>query len=336
MTERQHRRTPQGAISRRRALASIFAACAALPFSPTAMAQAWPTKTLRIIVPFAPGGPADGSARVLAEAMAPALGQLIIVENKTGAGGAIGVTAAAQSNDGHTLLMGSTSMVVTPHLIPNVQYNVTRDFEPIGMVSAQPLVLVVPASSPLRSVKDVIAAAKASPGKLTAGNSGNGTLAHLTAELFSKQTDVSLTSVPYRGESALMPDLLSGNVDMGFINLPVTIPQVRAGKLRALAVTAAQPLTELPGVQTFKALGISEMEVEGWAALLATRGVPPEGRARLETALSKALATDEVRKRFAEFGVTPVVKDHANTAAYLKSEGERWGQVVRSRGIKAE
>ena len=343
MNDRSTRTAAQRA-ARRRILACIVAAGAVLPFSGVAQAQAtstssgqaWPSKTVRIIVPFAPGGPADGSARVLAEAMGPLLGQSFIVENKTGAGGVIGVSAAAQANDGHTLLMGSTSMVVAPSMLAKPPYDVARDFDPVGMVSAQPLVLVVPASSPLHGAKDLVAAAKAKPGRLTAGNSGNGTLAHLTAELFSKQADVTFSHIPYRGESALMPDLLSGNVDMGFINLPVTLPQLRAGKLRALAVTSSQPLPELPGVPTFKSLGWTDMEVQGWAALLASHGIPPDGLQRLEAALKKALETEQVRKRFAEFGVTPVIADHAQLASYLKSEGERWGQIVRSRGIKAD
>jgi tripartite-type tricarboxylate transporter receptor subunit TctC len=208
-------------------------------------ADAWPSKTVRIIVPFAPGGGADGSARVLAEVLAPQLGQSVIVDNKPGAGSAIGVMAAAQARDGHTLLMGSNSMVINPSLNPKLGYDVARDFDAIGMVSEQPLVLVVPAASPAKSVADLIAQAKAQPGQLSAGNSGTGTLAHLTAELFSLQTSTSLVSVPYKGESALMPDLISGLVSMGFLNLPSVIVHIRSGRLRALAVSSAQPSPDL-------------------------------------------------------------------------------------------
>ncbi|MBL8382119.1 MAG: tripartite tricarboxylate transporter substrate binding protein [Burkholderiales bacterium] len=318
---------------RRAVLVAALAGAGSVPGSLHA-SDAWPARPVRIIVPFAPGGPADGSARVLAEAMAPALGQNIVVENRPGAGGMIGITAAAQAKDAHTLLMGSTSMVVTPALNPNVTYDVFRDFDPIGMVSAQPLVLVVSAAAPHRAVADLIAEARANPGRLSFGNSGNGTLAHLTAELFAMQAGVTITSVPYKGESALLPDLIAGTVGAGFINLPSVLPQARAGKLRAIAVSTAQPIAELPGVPAFKSAGIANLEVQGWAALLAARGIPAEALARLEGLLATALASEAVKKRFADFGVTPVTSTRAGLTDYLKSEAARWGDVVRSRGIK--
>ena len=300
-------------------------------------AEAWPTKTVRIIVPFAPGGGADSSARVLAEILAPQLGQSVIVDNKPGAGSAIGVTAAAQSKDGHTLLMGSNSMVINPILNPTISYDVARDFDAIGMVSAQPLVLVVPASSNIQTVSDLISQAKAKPAQLSAGNSGNGTLAHLTSVLFELQTGVDLISVPYKGESALMPDLMSGLVSLGFLNLPSVIAHIRSGRLRALAVSAPQAVAELPGVPTFRSLSLPELEVQGWAALLTAKGtVPAEGLAKLEMLLGRALQSDEVKKRFAALSVAPVVATRDATTAYLRQEGARWQQVIKSRGIKAD
>lgn len=323
-------------MNKREFLTAFPAALLALRSHSAAAADAWPARTVRIIVPFPPGGPADGSARVLAEAMAPQLGKPVIVENRPGGGGVVGITAAAQSKDGHTLLMGSTSMVITPSLVPNLSYDVTRDFDPIGMVSAQPLILVVPASSPLRSVDDLVQAAKARPGALTAANSGNGTLSHLTTELFSIRTGVSITSVPYRGESALMPDLLSGTVSLGFLNLPITLPLVRDGRLRALAVLTREPAPEVPGVPTILSLGIEGLEAQGWAALLAVKGVPEQGLARLESLLNQALGSAMVKQRFAKFGVAPVISGRTKLREYLQSEAERWGGVVRTRGIKAE
>jgi tripartite-type tricarboxylate transporter receptor subunit TctC len=323
---------------RRRLLLAVLAGGATSAFGATAFAaDAWPAKTVRIIVPFAPGGGADSSARVLAEIFAQQLGQSVIVENRPGAGSAIGVTAAAQSKDGHTLLMGSNSMVINTVLNPAIGYDVARDFDAVGMVSAQPLVLVVPAASPAQNVADLIAQAKAKPGTLSAGNSGNGTLAHLTAELFSLRTSTTLVAVPYKGESALMPDLLSGLVGCGFLNLPSVIAHIRAGRLRALAVSSPQPHADLPGVATFRALGYPELEVQGWAALLAPKGtIPPEGLARLEGLLAKALGSDTVQKRFAALSVAPVVSGSDATDKYLKAEAARWQQVVKTRGIKAE
>jgi len=330
--------SPAGAACTRRAvLAAALATTAGLAARPAAATEAWPAKTVRIIVPFAPGGAADSSARVLAELLAPQLGQAVIVENKPGAGSAIGVTAAAQSRDGHTLLMGSNSMVINPILNPALSYDVARDFDAVGMVSSQPLVLVVPAASKMHKLADLVAEAKGKPGQLTAGNSGNGTLAHLTSVLFELQTGVDFTSVPYRGESALMPDLLGGLVSLGFLNLPSVLPHLRSGRLRALAVSAPQPLAELPGVPTFRSAGLPALEVQGWAALLAPKGtIPPEGLARLEALLGKALASDTVKNRFAAQAVAPFPLAREATAAHLRQEGARWQQVIRTRGIKVD
>lgn len=328
-------------ISRRDLLSTLLLAAtgtlaAALERNASA-ADPWPSKAVRIIVPFAPGGGADGSARVLAEALAPQLGQPVIVENKPGAGSAIGVAAALQSRDGHTLLMGSNSMVINPVLNPRLSYDVARDFDAIGMVSQQPLVLVVPADSPARTVAELIAHAKAHPGELSAGNSGTGTLAHLTAELFSLQTATPVVSVAYKGESALVPDLISGLVSIGFLNLPSVIVHIRSGRLRALAVSSPQAVPELPNVPTFRSLGLQSLEVQGWATLVAPKGtIPPEGLARLETLLAAALKSDTVRKRFAALSLTPFESGREATRQYLKTEGSRWEQVIRTRGIHVE
>jgi tripartite-type tricarboxylate transporter receptor subunit TctC len=322
----------------RRTVLSSIALAAALAHAGTGRAaEAWPSKTVRIIVPFAPGGGADSSARILAELLAPKLGQSVIVENKPGAGSAIGVTAAAQSKDGHTLLMGSNSMVINPVLNPAISYDVARDFDAVGMVSAQPLVLVVPATSAITRYAELVAQAKASPGAITAGNSGNGTLAHLTAELFALETQTSLTSVPYKGESALLPDLIGGLVACGFLNLPSVIAHIKSGRLRALAVSAPAPVAELPGVPTLRSLGRPSLEVQGWAAIVAPKGsIPPDGLARLEGLLAQALASDTVKTRFAASGLEPVVRTRAATAQLLKEEAARWRQVIEARGIKVE
>ncbi|MDB5859055.1 MAG: putative Bug-like extra-cytoplasmic solute receptor, family [Ramlibacter sp.] len=320
--------------TRRFALVCLAAALAA----PAAFAaDAWPTKPVRIIVPFAPGGGADSSARVLAELLAPQLGQSVIVENKPGAGSAIGVMAAAQSKDGHTLLMGSNSMVINPSLNPQIGYDVARDFDAVGMVSAQPLVLVVPAGSSARSVADLVAQAKSEPGKLSAGNSGNGTLAHLASEIFASQIGTTITPVAYKGESALLPDMISGLVAFGFLNLPSVAPHIKSGRLRALAVSSPQPVAELPGVPTLRSLNYPSLEVQGWAALLAPKGsIPPEGLARLETLLAKALASDTVKTRFAALNVTPVLQTRTATAQFLQAETARYAAVIKDRGIKAD
>ncbi|MEO6018138.1 MAG: tripartite tricarboxylate transporter substrate binding protein [Polaromonas sp.] len=340
MTFRQHPLTGAQRPNRRQVLSTLVSGLLLAGLSGKAghafAAEAWPTKTVRIIVPFAPGGGADSSARVLAEILAPQLGQSVIVENRPGAGSAIGVAAAAQSRDGHTLLMGSNSMMINPSLNPSISYNVARDFDVVGMVSAQPLVLVVPAASKARTLDELIAELKARPKEMTAGNSGTGTLAHLTAELFSIETGTTLIDVPYKGESALMPDLISGQVSMGFLNLPSVIVHIRSGRLRALAVSSGQPVAELPGVPTFRSLKLPALEVQGWAALLTPKGMAPDALARLDDLLTKALASDTVQKRFAALSVTPFVLGRKGATDYLNDEGTRWQKVIKARGIKVE
>lgn len=322
-------------LKRRGALALLTGLLAA--GAAPAWADNWPSRTVRIIVPFAPGGGADVSARVLAEQLAPQLGQAVIVENKPGAGSALGVNLAAQSKDGHTLLMGSNSMVINPSFNPAIGYDVARDFDAVGMVSAQPLVLVVPANSPIKSVQELVAQYKGKPVQLTAGNSGTGTLAHLTAEIFEAETGVPMTPVPYRGESALMPDLISGQVALGFLNLPSVAPHIKSGKLRALAVSSPQAVADLAGVPTFRSLNYASLEVQGWAALLAPKGsIPEEGLARLEGLLAKALASDVVKTRFAALNVAPVVQSRQATGQFLKAESARYGAIIKARNIKPE
>jgi tripartite-type tricarboxylate transporter receptor subunit TctC len=337
MTNKAQQTASLPALTRRSFHTLALAAAAGMSAHGAFAAEAWPNKTLRIIVPFAPGGAADSSARVLAEILAPQLGQAVIVENRPGAGSAIGVVAAAQSRDGHTLLMGSNSMVINPILNPALAYDVARDFDAVGMVSAQPLVLVVASASKIHTVADLISQAKAAPGQLSAGNSGTGTLAHLTSVLFELQSGVDLISVPYKGESALMPDLISGQVSLGFLNLPSVMPHIRSGRLRAIAVSAPQPIVELPGIATFRSLNLAALEVQGWAALLAPKGaIPPEGLSRLESLLAKALASDTVKTRFAALSVTPLTASREATAAHLRQEAARWQQVISARGIRVD
>lgn len=324
-------------IVTRRAALGALAGALSLGHQAIQAAEAWPTRTVRIIVPFAPGGGSDMSARALAELLAPQLGQSVIVENRPGAGSALGVNAAAQSKDRHTLLMGSNSMVINPSLNAQIGYDVARDFDAIGMVSAQPLVLVVPASSPIKSLADLVAQAKAQPGKLTAGNSGNGTLAHIAAETLASDAGVDISPVPYRGESALMPDLMAGLLTFGILNLPSVLPHIKSGRLRALAVTAPQGIADLPGVPTVRALNHPNLEVQGWAAMLAPKGaIPPEGLSKLEGLLNRALASDAIKTRFTTLSVSPFIMTREATAKFLQAEGARYAAVVKARGIKAE
>ena len=325
--------------SRRRLLLAATTAGLASIAAPSIQAQpaTWPSRPLRIIVPFGPGGPADLSARALGELIGPDLGQPVIVENRPGGGSAVGVMAAAQARDGHTLLMGSNSMVINPLLNPSLSYSVARDFDAIGMVSEQPLVMVVPASSTITTVDQFIRQARETGIALTAGNSGNATLAHLTAELFSIQTSIPITSVAYKGEAALMPDLIESRIAFGFLNLPTVLPHLRSGRLRALAVSSAQVHPDLPQVPTLAQSGFPALEVTGWAVLLAPSGtIDPGARERLSQRLAQALRSDSLIQKFKTLGVAPVIRDPQATARHLAAEAERWQTVIRSRGIKVE
>jgi len=320
----------------------MFLATAALvAASPAALAQrnaAWPNRPVKVIVPFAPGGPADGLARMLAEqVLGPKLGQPAVVENRAGAGGVIGVAAAAQANDGHTLLFGSISMTIVPHLRAQpVGYDPLRDFTPLAQIASTPFLVVVPSASPFRDVAALVAAAKASPRSLAAANSGSGTLSHMTAELFNRQAGVELEPAVYRGEGVLMPDLLSNQVQLGFLTLSSVLPHLQAGTLRALAVAGEARLPELPDAPTLAEAGFPGIEVEGWQAMFAPRRTPAAAVERLSTILAEARADPAVRPRIAEFGAVPASRSNADFAAMVPQEFKRWGALVKDRDIRVE
>lgn len=293
----------------------------------------WPTRPVTVIVPFAPGGAGNGSVRILADVIGPTLGQTIVVENRPGAGGITGTQAVAQSSDDHLLLMGSTTMTILPALRHDLPYDAARDLQPVGMISSQPQVFAVAANSPLKTLDDLVAKGKGR--ELTAGNAGVGTLSHLATELLNRKLGLQIMPVPYKGDALLIPDVASGNISMGILNLPVALPLIQAGRLRALAVTSAQPVVALPGVPLLKTLG-DEFVITGWAALLAAKNVPAAGIERFGTLLRAALVDAGVRDKFAAFGVTPEPTTPAQLRDFLRSETTRWGDVVRSRGIKLE
>lgn len=323
-------------MNRRDALFTLTSTAAAATaatglFSQAARAQgAWPARNVTVVVPFAPGGAGNGSVRILAEVIGPQMGQSVLVENRPGGGGVPGTQHVAQSSDDHLLLMGSTSMTILPALRNDLAYDVMRDLQPVGMISSQPQVVAVGVNSPLRTLDDLVAQGRG--GKLTAGNSGVGTLSHLATELLNRKLGTSILPVPYKGDAVLMPDVAAGTLSMGIINLPVVMPLIQAGRLRALAVTSAQPVASLPGVPLLRALG-EEFVITGWAAMYASRAVPVAGVERFSTLMRNALGEAGVRERFAAFGVTPEPTTPAQLREFTRGEIARWGDVVRSRGI---
>ncbi len=321
----------------RRALPALAAplALGAMTATPAIAQPTWPSRPVRLIVPFAPGGPADILARMLAEFFTPRLGQPCLVENHAGAGGMIGTRVAATSTDAHTLLMGSVSMTIVPHLATSpVGYDVEADFVPLGLVASAPFVLVVPAASPLRDLPGLVAASRER--SLNAGNSGNGTLSHLAIEVFRARTGAAIESVAYRGEGQMLPDLVAGNIGFSFASLSSALPLIRDGRLRALAVLGPQRLEALPDVPTLAQQGVQDVEADGWQALFANKAVPREAADRLRRLLAEALADATISARITAFGLLRASRDPAAFAVMFGQEYQRWGEIVRTRGIKAE
>jgi len=303
----------------------------ALPLLATpAFAQIWPSRPLRIIVPFPPGGSTDVLARRLAERLAPALGQTVLVENRAGAGGTTGADFVSKSApDGHTLLMGVTgSNAIAQSLYANLPYDTVRGFAPISRLVSAPLVLVVNPGQPARDVAGYIAAARAAP--LTYATPGNGTSMHLTGVMFAQAAGVPLTHVPYRGSAQALTDLVSGTVASAFADLLVVLPQIRAGAVRALAVTSASRHPLLPEVPTVAEAALPGFEAASWQGLFAPPGTPDAVLERLHAEVARAMQAEEIRDYFARQGFLVEATTPAEFTAFVARETARWGAVVRA------
>jgi len=325
---------------RRQALQRMAVACAALA-APAAFAQG--DKPVTIIVPYAPAGTTDILGRMLAQQMAPLLGRQIIVDNKPGAGSGIGASYVARSQpDGSTLLVAtSTTLAINPWLYKKLPYDPVKDFAPIGMIGAVPLLVVVNASSPVRSIGDLVALSRSSPGGLSYGSAGNGSPQHLVAEMFSHATGARLSHVPYKGSSPAIVDLLGGQIQVMFSDIPPAMQQIKAGKLRALAVTSARRQSALPDIPTVAesgAAGTQGFEGVAWQSLVAPAGTPKDVIQRDADALAKVMAQPELRARLEQDGIEPVTRPMSpeQLAAYIQSETERWGKVIRASGATVD
>ncbi len=310
----------------------------ALHAAPAAAQGAYPTKPVTIVVPFSAGGTTDILARVVGQAISGDLGQTVIIDNKPGAGGNIGAAAVARAPaDGYTLLMGTVGThAINEALYKKLPFDPTKDFAPLSRVAMVPNVLVVPVALPYKSVADIIAAAKAQPGKLTYASSGIGTSIHLSGELFKSMTGTEILHVPYKGSSPALTDLLGGQVMMMFDNLPSAMQHIRGGKLRALAVTAAKRSPELPDVPTVAEAGVKGFEATSWFGLFAPAGTPPQVVSKLNAAIVKALGSAEVKKKLSEQGAEPHPEKPEQFAAFIRAESAKWTKVVRDSGATAE
>ena len=302
-----------------------------------AYAQAWPAKSLRIVVPFAPGGSTDIFARLLGERMSTALGPSVLIDNRAGAAGNIGADAVARSvPDGYTLLMATTGvMAINQALYRNMTYDAAKDLEPVAFVASITNVLIVSSESTLKSVAEVLAAAKRAPGSLSFASSGAGSSTHMSAELFKAMAGVDLLHVPYKGSGPAMLDLISGRVALMFENMPGAVPHIKAGKLRALAQTGLRRTAALPEVPTVAEAGVPGYESLSWSGIAVPAGAPREVVARLNREINAILAQAEMRHKLAEMGAEAVGGSPEAFADHVRRERDKWGGVVRAAGIVA-
>ena len=321
-----------------------FALAALAPLGFAQGAAGWPNKPVRIVVPFAPGGTTDILARALAPELSKAFGQTFVIENKPGAGGNTGADLVAKSPpDGYTLLMGTVgTQSINPSLYPKMPYDAVKDFAPITLFAGVPNVLVInPAKASAltdhRRRVDLIAYAKANPGKLNMASSGNGTSIHLSGELFKSMTGTYMVHFPYRGSGPALLDLIGGTMDLMFDNLPSALPQIKAGKLTALAVTSGERSAALPDVPTIAEAGpVKGFEASSWFGLLAPAGTPPEIVDRLQQETAKALATPALKERLLSQGAIPSGNTPAQFTQFIAGEAKKWAQVVKTSGAKVD
>ena len=315
----------------------LAAALSVLMLAPAVAAAAdYPTKPIRLLVPYPAGGPNDVLARLLSVKLGESLGQQVVVENRAGAGGNIAAEAVAKSpNDGYTLLLPALAYAANPALFSKVPYKFA-DFAPVSVFAKGPLVLVAHPSLGAKSVRDVLALAKAKPGTLSYASGGAGSSPHLAGELFKSVAAVDLLHVPYKGTAEFMSDLLAGRVPLSFSSPLVIKPHVQSGALLALGVTSPQRSPGWPGVPSIAEAGVPGYDVEAWYALLAPAGTPAEAVNKLNTAINDALKAPDVQARMGGLGVDPVQGTPAQAAAYLDAEARKWTKVIRDAGIKLD
>ncbi len=326
-------------MSPRLELAGMLAAawCGCLAAGIAFAQNDYPRKPIRIVVPVAPGGGTDFTARLLGQKLTEALGQTVVVDNRPGAAGNLGVELVAKATpDGYTLVMPITSFPINPGLYSKLPFDTVKDFAPVVLAASAPLLLVVNPGVPAQSVKDLVALAKAKPGQMNYANSGSGTTAHLASELFKRMAGVEIVNVPYKGGGPAVIDLIAGQVQIFFSTIPAALQQVKAGRLRALAVTSSKRVTELPDMPTVSESGLPGFEVVGWFGLFAPAGTPKPVITRLNGELVKILNIPATRERLSGHGLIPGGGTPGELGAFLKAEIVKWGKVIKEAGIRVE
>lgn len=302
-----------------------------------AHAQAFPTKPIKVIVPFPAGGTVDFFARVVSTKLSESLGQPVLVENRAGAGGNIAIEAVAKSApDGYTLLMGSEIVAINTSLYSKLGYDPVRDLAPITLVGTVPNILIVHPSMPVNSVKDLVALAGKTPGKISFASTGQGTSSHLSSELFKLMANVDILHVPYKGGPPAVADLISGQVNMMFINMPTGLAHVKSGKARVLAVSTMKRVAQLPDVPTVDQAGLKGYETSAWSGLYAPAGTPTEIVSKLQSEVAKILKMPSVREQLAGQGAEPVGDTPEEFARFNRDEIAKWAKLIKISGARVE
>ena len=303
-----------------------------------AFAQSWPAKAIRVIVPFPPGGGTDIIARETTQKVAAATGWTFVIDNKPGAGGNLGVDAVAKAPaDGYTIVLGQTSNIaINPSLYTKLPYDPQKDLAPIVLIANAPLVMVTGTNTPLKTLTDAVNAAKAKPGQVNFASPGNGTVAHLTEELFQKAAGIKTQHVPYKGANQALTDVISGNVELYMSSVPTLLGHIKQGKLRALAVTSAKRVDDLPNVPTINESGYKGFDAVTWFGLLAPAATPKDVIAKLNAEFNKALKLPELAKRLGDEGADIAGGTPEEFAALIKGDIPRWGKVVKESGAKVD
>jgi tripartite-type tricarboxylate transporter receptor subunit TctC len=317
---------------------SVIAAVVLLQLVGVARAQDYPARPVRMINPFAPGGPVDVLGRLVAGRLFEAWGQPVIVDNRPSAGGAVaGELVARARPDGYTLLVHSSTFVINAALYPKLPYDTGKDFAPVSQIAFSPGIIVAHPSLPVKSVRELIAMAKKRPGELNYASAGNGTPGHLAMEILKKQAGIDIVHIPYKGAGPAVIDLVAGQVQLSATNISAVVPHVNAGRLRGLAVTSLQRWPSLPDVATVAEDGVPGYEAINWYAIFAPARTPAPVLAKINADVSRAVESPEITKRFAALGVAPAAKASApEFAAFVRSELAKWGQAVRASGIKPD
>ena len=318
-------------------VSKIVLCCAVALFSVSCLAQSYPSKPVRMIVPWPAGGGADIVGRALAQKLSESLNQKFIVDNRPGASGNLGVELGARSAaDGYTVIIVGANHATNIHLYSKLAYDPVKDFEPISLLTAAPNILVVHPSLPVRNVQELFALARAKPGQISYGSAGNGTTGHLAMELLKSSAKIDMKHVPYKGGSQFMHDLMGGHVSLGFENVLSSAPHIKAGRLRAIATTSARRTPTMPDVPTVAESGLPGFEVVLWQGLLAPAGTPRETIERLHAAVVESLQKPDLRERFGQLNVEAIGSTPAQFGTFIRSEIDKWAKVVRESGSRLD